>query len=116
MARLTGIAEHYAGGFGDADAATVRESLERHRDGEPLAEPLGDIVGELRAVSTDRQVLAQAAARYTGDDPSMPYAPWVLRLLELAGADLEAARAWREAHPPRGFTPPQADPERDRRG
>lgn len=95
VARLTGIAARHASGI-------------EARNAEQLGEEPGDPVAELRAVSVDRHLLSVAAAMYVDSDHN--YGPGAARLLELAGADLVEARAWRSAHPPRGFRPPQARP------
>lgn len=116
MAQLSGVATRHVLGNGGVDGEAVRVALTAHRDGEPLAEVLADAVGELRGVSTDRQLLSQAAGPYTADDETRPFRWYITRLLELAGADLDEARAWRITNPPRGFNPPQASPERDRKG
>jgi hypothetical protein len=116
VAKLSGIASRYALGNAGIDGEAVRMALDNHRDGDPLAGLVAEAVAEIHAVSTDARVLSQAAAPYTDDDPTSPRNPYVARLLELAGADLEQARGWRAAHPARGFNPPQASPERDRKG
>jgi hypothetical protein len=79
VARLSGTAERYAAqrdGF-DLDAA----------------------VAELRAISTDRHLLAHAADAYVDPAAYWP-AETVAALLEAAGADLDEARALHAAYPP----------------
>jgi hypothetical protein len=90
IARLTGIVDGYCGGH--------RRDLVTPDDG----------VAELRKVTTDPDVLAEAAAGYLnppGGGPAAAHAQTAYRLLLRAGAD-ETAVAWhRHANRtrPRGF-------------
>lgn len=95
VARLHGVALRYAGGF----SGTAYDEAAA--------------VAALRTESRDRRLLTRAAANAIVDDEPGRGAR-TARLLELAGADLEQARVWRAANPPRGFRPPQADPTRNR--
>lgn len=110
-AQLAARAERHVDGLGDqADtAAALRAALAME---EPAGSEVDAALADLHEVTRDQALLAQAAARFV-DDPDRVL---VVRLLALAGADVEAASAWRAAHPARGWNTPQADPRQHRRG
>lgn len=92
IARLQGVAARHASGREAANAATFGE------------EP-GDPVADLHAVTTDRGLLTRAAAVYVGSDHW--YGAEAVRLLGLAGADLDEARRLKPGSGG-GWNPPQA--------
>ena len=63
-------------------------------------------LAEMRQRSTDPQAYVMAAAVFT--EVRDPTEVLVLRLFELAGVNLDEARAWRAAHPGGGWSTPQA--------
>jgi hypothetical protein len=108
VARLQGVALRFAGGFDQRDPGPLRAELDAGVGG-PLTD---EAVAALLEVTARPDLITESAAMFV-DNPR-PSAPWATRLLDLAGADLDAARAWKVAHPPNGFFPPQAEPRRDR--
>ena len=106
-AGLQGIAQRHVLGFTSYrdTASALQDAL---ASDEPSGPELDAALAELRQSSTDPQALIQAASHYV--DIADPSDVLVLRLFELAGADIATARAWRQTHPPGGFNPPQAPP------
>jgi hypothetical protein len=96
VAQLTGTAARHASG---KEASNARE----------LREEPGDPVADLHAISWDPRLLTVAAAMYVDSD-TWNYAAKAAELLRQAGADLDQARAWKQAHPSRGWRTPQAQP------
>lgn len=69
----------------------------------------------LAAISTDRQLLAHAAARFTAAAYQHPVGHDALRLLVAAGADLNEAQRIQAARGG-GWSTPQAEPWQDQTG
>lgn len=109
VAKLTGLAARYVGGFGEQprDAA-----LRLQADLEAGYDPRGAVaavVAVLHEVSADPHVLTEAAAMYSPGGNGYWYGRSVLRLLKAAGADLDAA-VQVKARRGKGWNPPQAEP------
>jgi hypothetical protein len=104
-ASLGAIAERHVVGHGDQ--VDTAEALQQALMSDSPAGPEVDAaIAEMRARSADPQVYVMAAAVYT--EVRDPTEVLILRLFELAGLNLDEARAWRAAHPGGGWSTPQA--------
>lgn len=104
-ASLGAIAGRHIVGNGD-QAATADALQAALLSDDPSGPELDAALAEMRATSTDPQAYVMAAAVAT--EVRDPTEVLVLRLFELAGVDLDEARAWRQAHPGGGWRTPQA--------
>lgn len=90
---------------GNGDQAATCDALCAALDSDVPSGPEVDAALAELGPRVTPQVLVMAAAVFLDD----PMRRRELRLLVLLGADVDAARRWREAHPGGGWTTPQAD-------
>ncbi len=104
-ASLGAIANRHVVGSGD-QASTCDALQVALLSDDPFGPEVDAALAEMRARSSDPQAWVMAAAVAT--EVRDPTEVLVLRLFELAGVDLDEARAWRAAHPGGGWRTPQA--------
>lgn len=109
VASLTGLAARFVGAFGEQPrnaALRLQAYLEAGRDPHGV---VAAAVAALHEVSTDPNLLTEAAAMYSPDGNGYVYGPAALRLLKAAGANLDQAVKVKAGRG-NGWVTPQAQP------